>query len=337
MGYLDILLDWHVTDPVNDMERARNDAIESHQGNRNPFVDRPEFVAMVYGGAPAPLSVSVMASPASPRAGMSVTLRANVVSPSSIVADDISVYWRSGSAPFSSVTMALGDGTPTNGTWVATTDIPGQPAGTQVSFYAELAPEGETPVRDPLTGYHTLQYSAVSELEPLDVSGFRIEQYGSAHTYVLPANTEIQPNGFLVVSRNMAKSAFESLWDVTLADNVTFVNSGGSVPMINGDESFEVFDTSNAVAASRTATDSMNAEDGVIERSATNASGPQAWIDHNEYGQAYPGQADYAPNGVGLVITKFGEPSDFNGEFLELFYDAGESPAPAFEGIFFLY
>ncbi|TNF26516.1 MAG: hypothetical protein EP329_21115 [Deltaproteobacteria bacterium] len=35
---------WHAADPVDDMERARNDVIEDWQHNRNPFVDRPDFV-----------------------------------------------------------------------------------------------------------------------------------------------------------------------------------------------------------------------------------------------------------------------------------------------------
>lgn len=35
---------WHHCDPPDALEQDRNDAIESQQGNRNPFVDRPEFV-----------------------------------------------------------------------------------------------------------------------------------------------------------------------------------------------------------------------------------------------------------------------------------------------------
>lgn len=38
------LRDWHTLDPPDDDERARNDRIQEAQGNRNPFVDRPEAV-----------------------------------------------------------------------------------------------------------------------------------------------------------------------------------------------------------------------------------------------------------------------------------------------------
>lgn len=34
--------------PVTEAERMRNDTIYSFQGNRNPFVDHPEWVACVY-------------------------------------------------------------------------------------------------------------------------------------------------------------------------------------------------------------------------------------------------------------------------------------------------
>ncbi|MDP3149136.1 MAG: endonuclease [Ignavibacteria bacterium] len=41
---LDLLLQWHQNDPPDAWEIARNDYIESIQGNRNPFVDHPEYV-----------------------------------------------------------------------------------------------------------------------------------------------------------------------------------------------------------------------------------------------------------------------------------------------------
>jgi deoxyribonuclease I len=38
---------WHVEDPVDAEENRRNDAIEAVQNNRNPFIDRPEFVERI--------------------------------------------------------------------------------------------------------------------------------------------------------------------------------------------------------------------------------------------------------------------------------------------------
>ncbi|WCE03614.1 endonuclease [Pseudoxanthomonas sp. JBR18] len=43
MGLLSTLLAWSAADPPDDAERARNEVIYSFQGNRNPFVDHPEW------------------------------------------------------------------------------------------------------------------------------------------------------------------------------------------------------------------------------------------------------------------------------------------------------
>lgn len=48
-GKLSALLEWHLLDPVDDLERFRNERIEAVQGNRNPFIDHPEFVFMIWG------------------------------------------------------------------------------------------------------------------------------------------------------------------------------------------------------------------------------------------------------------------------------------------------
>ncbi len=50
MGMLTVLLQWHVEDPVDDKERHHNDVVFSYQGNRNPFVDHPEWVDCIFLG-----------------------------------------------------------------------------------------------------------------------------------------------------------------------------------------------------------------------------------------------------------------------------------------------
>nr|MDK2850494.1 hypothetical protein [Candidatus Cloacimonadota bacterium] len=45
---LPTMITWHYADPPDEAERDRNDMIYSFQNNRNPFVDRPEFVNRIW-------------------------------------------------------------------------------------------------------------------------------------------------------------------------------------------------------------------------------------------------------------------------------------------------
>lgn len=49
MGKLSDLLKWNLKYPVLQREKDRNDAIEGIQGNRNPFIDHPEFACKIWG------------------------------------------------------------------------------------------------------------------------------------------------------------------------------------------------------------------------------------------------------------------------------------------------
>ncbi|NRB65231.1 MAG: endonuclease [Saprospiraceae bacterium] len=49
IGDLCTLLLWHNQFEVSDFERRRNDRVMSIQGNRNPFIDRPEWVNSIWG------------------------------------------------------------------------------------------------------------------------------------------------------------------------------------------------------------------------------------------------------------------------------------------------
>lgn len=58
-GKLSTLLEWHEQDPVCDWERNRNDIIyTNYQHNRNPFIDHPEFVTLIWSDNPPPLAPS---------------------------------------------------------------------------------------------------------------------------------------------------------------------------------------------------------------------------------------------------------------------------------------
>ena len=44
-----LLLEWNDLDPVDEIEETRNEAASKYQGNRNPFIDHPEYAEYIWG------------------------------------------------------------------------------------------------------------------------------------------------------------------------------------------------------------------------------------------------------------------------------------------------
>jgi endonuclease I len=49
MGKLSVLLEWHLNDLPDAFEINRNNIVFTYQGNRNPFIDHPEFATLIWG------------------------------------------------------------------------------------------------------------------------------------------------------------------------------------------------------------------------------------------------------------------------------------------------
>jgi endonuclease I len=49
--YLKMLIQWHNQDPVSTKELDRNNTVYGFQGNRNPFIDHPEYVGQIWSTA----------------------------------------------------------------------------------------------------------------------------------------------------------------------------------------------------------------------------------------------------------------------------------------------
>lgn len=49
--FLQLLMRWHALDPVSMHEQRRNEVGYRYQGNRNPFVDHPEWVRKIWGSS----------------------------------------------------------------------------------------------------------------------------------------------------------------------------------------------------------------------------------------------------------------------------------------------
>lgn len=57
-----MLLTWHANDPVSQKEIDRNNAAYTYQGNRNPFVDHPEYVNAIWGTGTATPTIMTTAT-----------------------------------------------------------------------------------------------------------------------------------------------------------------------------------------------------------------------------------------------------------------------------------
>lgn len=57
VNYLPLMIAWHQSDPVSDKELIRNEGGYIYQGNRNPYIDHPEYVDAVWNSGCPGLSV----------------------------------------------------------------------------------------------------------------------------------------------------------------------------------------------------------------------------------------------------------------------------------------
>lgn len=47
-GFISTLIKWHLEDPADEFEIKRNSLVQYYQGNRNPFIDKPEYACRIY-------------------------------------------------------------------------------------------------------------------------------------------------------------------------------------------------------------------------------------------------------------------------------------------------
>ncbi|MEO8235328.1 MAG: endonuclease [Flavobacterium sp.] len=62
-SFLAMLITWNNNDPVSAFEIARNNAIYIRQNNRNPYIDHPEYVSLVWGAGSCPADTQSPTTP----------------------------------------------------------------------------------------------------------------------------------------------------------------------------------------------------------------------------------------------------------------------------------
>jgi len=168
----------------------------------------------------------------------------------------------------------------------------------------------------------------------ISVSGWAIKQFTSTLTYTIPAGTTIPSGGYLVVARDATRAEFETFFaglghampaeTVFLNSNASGSCTNGCLPQINGSETFELWNTSAKVEGPTIAMSQNNAYQRTSPCGAPGTAG--SWTTVVE-GSANPGQGAGTACGAGVIINEMADASDYTKEFVELYYDAGSSPA----------
>ncbi|MDR1984758.1 MAG: endonuclease [Prevotellaceae bacterium] len=130
--YIDLLIEWHKADPVSEKEINRNNAAYQHQGNRNPYIDRPEWVECVWKEncvSQATVIISdIKYSPAIPDETSTVDVSSVVTIYGDDTIQSVNLYYGTSSSSMNNnVAMTL-----TSGRYAA--QIPTYPDGTTVYF-----------------------------------------------------------------------------------------------------------------------------------------------------------------------------------------------------------
>lgn len=133
---LELMKKWNQQDPVSAKEIARNNAVYAHQGNRNPFIDHPEYACMIWSGGTycsiVPTITNIIKNPASPGVNVACFISATITDDGTI--SSANLKW--GTSP-SSLTNTNFMGGGANNIYTNTTAIPGQSNGTIVYFQIE--------------------------------------------------------------------------------------------------------------------------------------------------------------------------------------------------------
>ncbi len=163
----------------------------------------------------------------------------------------------------------------------------------------------------------------------LDLSGWTIKQYNAAFTYTFPAESTIPQNGYLVLARDVTEAEFRAAWPSMPAEAV-FVNSNptgscadGCMPLINGAETFELYDSSSALIDGITI--AMASGNAYQRKNPGDAPGSTSSWTTVAQGSANPGSGAGTLSGAGVVINEMADAATFTYEFIELFYDGGSS------------
>ena len=145
-GKLSTLIEWNELDPPDDFERNRNNVIESYQHNRNPYIDNPQWVEMIWnGGEAGPITIdNISINPTVVIENEPVTVSAEIASSEGDI-DEVILLWgyEYSELEYDAVMNVSGNQYSAN--------IPGQTEGTTIYYRIEAT--------DPMNEYLSVVYN----------------------------------------------------------------------------------------------------------------------------------------------------------------------------------
>jgi hypothetical protein len=256
MGDLSTLLTFHYRDPVDDFERRRNHMVYSsalnptyYQGNRNPYVDRPELVWAVYGPEANNSRLSV-ATPAADGSSATTVNVGNFIKGSTVPTQAVTLN-KSGTTPTTFEVTTTGSATASTSTGLlrqvfdynaqsrsvtvglATSATPGVVSGTVVVNNTDLttaaAGQGSADGNDVITVTGTAvdssnaSFSAVSDVNTLTIDFGTTRAFGTPVTRSFSITNLLTASGF---TARLDLDSFSAVGDsgVLSANLSTFTN-----------------------------------------------------------------------------------------------------------------
>ena len=200
--------------------------------------------------------------------------------------------------------------------------------------YAALTADQQSQVQEFLL---TLGRQEDVDAQAVDLSGFILEQAQtvggtfSVQHAAFPAGTKVRHGGFAVVARNATQAQFEAFYcssgncpgGTTLGANVVFFNGNNTFPIIDGSESFAVFDL-QYVAIDGFSFPEAAAGQQTLQRTscAAAASNSASWlIQTTSTAIATPGRGPLITGQNRICVSEVADATNPNFEFVEIFVE----------------
>lgn len=223
---LNMLKEWSANDPVSTKEIDRNNAIYQIQGNRNPFIDHPEYVGEIW-GTTAPSITNIANSPSNPTSSDQVSVSSDITDDGTI--SSATLKWCTDGSSFgNSINMSVSSGD----TYTTDSNIPAQANGTTVSYKIEATDN------DSKTSTSSIkEYTIGTVNTPPNISNITISPSSPTSADVVSVTSDITDDG--TISSASVKwctdgSSFNNTINMTLTSGSTYKADSDIPAQVNG-------------------------------------------------------------------------------------------------------